>query len=160
MLCTRTIVAGGTATLLGLAMCRLASGQQAPPSCPHQSAPYLADQESRQEQVRREKAMLKSDVEWNIHSADANIDALKRMASTDKGTDKRRDEVLLKQLSDLREPLTGDVDEIDKASIDNWSHVRRVIRDELNDMTKELRRVAAITKVEALPSGVANTQPR
>ncbi len=114
---------------------------------------------STQEHMDKDKAALKDRIHPEIAAADANIDALKKMADNDKGTTKKRDEDLEKRLSDQRDKLKGDLDKIDKASADEWKTMRPVVEHDLATLTASLHTAQTLTKVPVPRTGAANKQP-
>jgi hypothetical protein len=118
-----------------------------------------SSKEAAQERVDREKVTLKDRVQEQVTVADANIDALKKMKDSDKGTAKKRDEDMEKKISDLKDRLHKDLDKIDKATVNDWSGVHPAVRHDLDAMEAELRAVEKVTKVPAPRTGAASKQP-
>jgi hypothetical protein len=112
-----------------------------------------------QEHMDKDKAALKDRIHPELAAADANIDALKKMADNDKGDTKKRDQDLEKRLSDQRDKLKGDLDKIDKASTDDWKTVRPVVEHDLAALTASLHTATTVTKVPVPRTGAANKQP-
>jgi hypothetical protein len=110
------------------------------------------------EQFDREKVTLRDRAQESITSATANIDALKKMSDTEKGTAKKRDDDLQKKLSDQRDHLTADIDKIEGASIDDWVGMRSVIQRDLATMDAQLKTATHLTHVP-IPTGATNKQP-
>ncbi len=158
MIRSGTTVAGALSALLALGVMGSASAQSAQPSDQGTSAQQQQQQETQQERFDREKVTLKDEVQAQISSADAQIDALKNMGKNEKGQTKKQNDDMQKQLSDLRDHLKKDLDKIDKSSQNDWSGVQPVVQRDLMAMNAQLQRVAAITKVPVPPTGAANKQ--
>jgi DNA anti-recombination protein RmuC len=140
---TRKTTAGVLGALLVTGACSLAAAQ--------------STKNMTQEQFDREKTTLKDRAQESITSANANIDALKKMSDMDKGTAKKRDDDMQKKLSDQRDHLTADIDKMDQASIADWSGMRPIIQRDLTAMDTQLKAATKITHVP--PSGATNKQP-
>jgi hypothetical protein len=115
--------------------------------------------EAAQERLDREKVTLKDRVQEQVSVADANIDALKKMKDSDKGTAKKRDEDMEKKISGLKGHLQKDLDKIDKATPSEWSGVHPAVQHDLNAMEAELKTAEKLTKVPAPRTGAASKQP-
>jgi hypothetical protein len=145
---TRSILAGALGALFVVAAAGAASAQTATPprSNTGATAPQPNKGTAAQEQFDREKVTMKDHVQAEIDRADSNIDALKKVADNEKGTAKKQADDAQKKVSMLRDHLKGDLDKIDKASINDWKGVRPVVERDLAAMNTELTSVAAITK--------------
>jgi hypothetical protein len=109
--------------------------------------------------MEKEKASLKDRIQSDISSADAHIDALKKLSDNAKGTAKKRDDEMQKKLSDLRDKLQDDLDKIDKAqSVNDWKAVRPAVSHDLQAMGTSLRIARTVTKVRPR-TGTTNKQP-
>jgi hypothetical protein len=149
----RKTAASVLGALLVLGACSVASAQgtQSPPATG-------TTKEMKQEQFDREKVTLKDKVQDAITTADTNIDALKKMESSDKDAAQKRDKDIEKKLSDLKDGLQKDLDKIDKAGPSDWATVRPAVEGNLRAMHTELKTAANVTHV-APSTGAANKQP-
>ncbi|MGH7271193.1 MAG: hypothetical protein ACREJ3_12265 [Polyangiaceae bacterium] len=141
--------------LLAIGVCGSAAAQSADP--PANESPSQK-KETAQERFDREKVTLKDHAQATISSADANINALKRMSATAKAHEKKVNERIEKKLTALSESLKNDLGKIDKTTMNDWVRVRPMVEDHIVALQTEVERAATTTKV-APPSGAANKQP-
>jgi len=152
---TRSILAGALGALFAVAAAGVASAQTATPPRNDNSATQTR-KTTAQEQFDREKVTLKDQVQSEIDRTDANIDALKKIADSEKGPAKKTAEDAEKKISTMRDHLKDDLGKIDKASMNDWKGVKPVVDRDLNATTAELNRVASITKLPT--TGAAQRQ--
>jgi hypothetical protein len=167
MIRIRKAVAGTVSSLaLVLAVSGTALAQSAPdpnkdtaqPSDTSKGSTSAQTSPAAQEKLDKEKGALKDRIGHEVTAADANIDALKKMSDSDKGSAKKRDEEMEKRLSDLRGKLQDDLDKIDKVqSMNDWNAARPVIEHDLQTMTTSIKTAQTVTKVPR--TGAASKQP-
>jgi hypothetical protein len=145
------VVLGATLAVGAAGMASAQSTETAPKS-------DTAPKQLAQEKFDKEKVVLKDRIQDGIGSAEANIDALKRLEDTDKGAIKDRDKDMGKKLSDLRDTLKKDLDKIDKATPADWTTVHTSVMKDLGSMDQQLKVATNITHV-APPTGAAQKQP-
>jgi hypothetical protein len=156
-----TTVAGALSALLVLGVCGAAAAQ----SDSHSRAPGTAqdppsvDHHLTQQMVDQQKAVLKGQLQPSIDTANANIDALKKMSQNAKAQTKKQHEDMEKQLSDLRDRLKDDLGKVDEASLNDWKSVRTGVEQDLNQMDAKLHRATSITGVTP-QTGAASKQPQ
>lgn len=124
--------------------------QSAPPTDPNA-------QEAKQQRLDRDKVTLRDRVQESISSADANIDALKNRADSDKGATWQHDKNVQKKLSDLRGHLKRDLSKIDEASVESWDAVHAYVSRDLGAMEGALKEASVVTNIEP-PTGTASEQ--
>jgi hypothetical protein len=152
----RRTAASVVGALLMLGACGVAAAQQ-PVTGAGGPKPVTGTEEPKQANFDREKVTLKDQVDSAIRSVDSQIDALKKMESTDKDAALQRDKNIEKSLSDLRDGLKDDLDKIDKASPTDWASVRPVVEAELRKAEIQIRTASNFTHV-APRTGAANKQ--
>jgi len=156
MIRIRRTAASVIGTLLVLGVCGVAAAQ-APVTGAEGPKPAASSQEPKQESFDREKVTLKDQVDNAVRTVDSQIDALKKMESTDKDAALKRDEDIGKSLSELRDGLKDDLGKIDKASPNDWASVRQGVEAELRKAEIEIRTASNFTHV-APTTGAANKQ--
>lgn len=153
MIRIRNTVASVLGALVVLGASSVASAQSN--AMPNQNTP--TGNLTPQEHLDRDKVTLKDQVQDQINTADANIDALKKLSDTDKGATKKNDETLQKHISDLRDHLKDDLSKIDNASMQTWPNVKATVLSDYNALDAQLKVASNITHVPT--TGAANKQP-
>jgi hypothetical protein len=111
--------------------------------------PQPAADAPQQEQFDREKVTLKDKTQESIDSADANIDALHRMAKSADEQKQKQYKDIADDFSMLRGHLKDDLSKIDKASIHDWGGVKPAVERDVSAVNAALQRATSLTHVQA-----------
>jgi hypothetical protein len=93
------------------------------------------------------KAGLQAQASQALNSADANINALKRMSGSETGQVKQEHEDMISQLTTASDQVRGDVDKIQHASVTEWPSLASGVQRDIGALNTQLQRASAVTKL-------------
>jgi hypothetical protein len=125
------------ATALGLCLC--ASGVASAQTLP-QPPPMPGAQEFQQA-----KDALMGQAQKSVDSANANIDALDKMASSQSGTAKKQSEDLASSLTGQRDKVKNDIDKMGKAGLSDWGGLQSTVTKDVGALDGLLKNAATLT---------------
>ena len=125
------------AALLSIGIGTAASGQPAIPGV-GPTAPGSIDDA---------KAGLQAQASQALNSADANINALKRISGSETGQVKQQHEDMISQLTTASDQVRGDVAKIQHASVSEWPSLASGVQRDIGALNTQLQRASAVTKL-------------
>jgi hypothetical protein len=81
----------------------------------------------------------------SVDSANANIDALKNMASSQTGAPKQQSEDMAHSLAASRDTVQNDIVKMGKANLNDWGGLQPVVTKNMAALTDQLKKASALT---------------
>jgi hypothetical protein len=88
---------------------------------------------------------LMGQAQKSVDSANANIDALNKMAQSQTGTAKKQSQDLAGSLATQRDKVTNDIDKMAKANVSDWAGLQQGVTKDLGALNQDLKSAAALT---------------